>query len=143
LHAARQVHAEHLEAVAEVRGAEPAGPAAPAELERLDDDAVTGREAASCGRLGDLAEGLVADDAALRHAVVEVALEDVEVGPADADALDSQQGLPGPRRGGGGVAGRTRAAPRFKRGPHARESHRVSSASGVDAQRHDLTPRGA
>ena len=88
-HATGQVDAEHLEAVAEVRRAHPAGPAGSADRERLDDDAVAGLEAAASRRLGDLAEGLVADDATLRHAVVEVALEDVEIGAADADALDA------------------------------------------------------
>src|SRR5437773_5887292 len=59
-------------------------------------------------RLGDLAERLVADDAALRHAMVEVALEDMEVRPADADALDPEQGLAGPWRGGCQGPGRER-----------------------------------
>ena len=92
-HAARQVHAEDLEAVAEVGRAHAAGAARAAEPERLDDDAVARRDARPGRRLDDLAERLVADHAAPRHAVVEVTLIDVQVGPADPDALDAQERL--------------------------------------------------
>src|SRR5215813_3496003 len=91
LHAARHVHAEDLEAVADVGRAHPARAAFAAEPERLDDHAVARSEPAGRGRLGDLGEGLVADDAALRHAVVEMALIDVQIGAADADAPDAEQ----------------------------------------------------
>jgi len=39
----------------------------------------------------DLGKRLVADDAALRYAVIEMALEDVQVGAADPDAKHAQQ----------------------------------------------------
>ena len=97
-HAARQLHADDLERIAEVGGAHPAGAAGSAEREWLEDNTVAGREAARRGRLDDLGERLVADHAALRHAMVEVALEDVQIGAADADAADSQEGLGRPGR---------------------------------------------
>jgi len=50
-------------------------------VDRLHHDAIARPEAAARGRLDDLREGLVPDDAALRDAVVEVPLEDVQAVP--------------------------------------------------------------
>src|SRR3989442_3324140 len=118
-------NAEHLEAVAEVRRSHPAGPTLLAERERPGDAAIAGVEAAPRGRLGHLAEDLVADDAALRHTVVEVALEDVQVGPADADALDPQQGLAGRRRGRRHRPGRERSGALIECGAHPGRFYRA------------------
>ena len=91
LHPSGRVDPEHLELVAEKARAHLAGPAGAAEAQGLHDDSVALGEAALCRSLRDFREGLVADDAALGHAVVEVALEDVQVRPADADPLDVQE----------------------------------------------------
>ena len=48
-------------------------------------------------RLGDLGKGLVPDDPALGHALIQVSLEDVEIGAADAHALHLEHGLARPR----------------------------------------------
>ena len=89
----RVFDAEHLEAVAQVARAHAAGAARPARHDGLDDHAIARAEAAGRRRLGDLGEGLVADDPAARDAMVEMALEDVQVGAADPDAAHAQQRL--------------------------------------------------
>ena len=99
LHPAREIDAQDLEVVADVVGADAARAARPAEPDGLHHDAVARRDAAAGRRLDDLGERLVADDPAVRDPVVEVALEDVEVGPADADAQHAEEGLAG--AGGG------------------------------------------
>ena len=111
LHAAGQLHAAHLELVAEIGRAHPAGAAGVAEAERLDHDVIARGEAAAGRRLRDLGEGLVADDAALGHAVVEVPLEDVQVRAADADAPDLEQRLTRRGLGSGAVPVLKRPAP--------------------------------
>src|SRR5262249_8862538 len=78
LHAAGKLAATHLQAIAEIRGAHPARSARPAELDRLDDHAITLPEAAPRGRLRHFREGLVADDATPWNAVVEMSLVDVQ-----------------------------------------------------------------
>jgi hypothetical protein len=87
-HPARKIDSENLELVAEVGGAHAAGAASSAADDGLDHHAIARGESAGPGRLDDLAEGLVADDATLRDAMVEMSLEDVQVRPADADAAD-------------------------------------------------------
>ena len=62
-------------------------------------------------RLGDLGEGLVPDDAALGHALIQVSLEDVEIGAADAHALHLEHGLARSAFGSGAVPVRKRPAP--------------------------------
>ena len=91
LHPAGDIHAQHLQVVAEVGRTHPAGAARAAELDGLDDHAVAFHEAADAGARHDLGEGLVADDPAARHAVIEVPLEDVEIGTADADPAHPQE----------------------------------------------------
>jgi len=68
-----------------------------------------GRDTAARGRLHDLAERLVPDHAAPRHAVVEVPLVDVQVGAADPDALDAHERLARLRHRPGRRARRERA----------------------------------
>ncbi len=97
LHAARLLHAEHAQAIAEIGRAHAAGAAGAAHAQRLHHHALARAEARGARRLGDLGQRLVADDAAARDAVVEVALEDVQIGAADADAPHAQQRLAGRR----------------------------------------------
>jgi hypothetical protein len=79
LHPAGHVDATHLQLLAEVGGAHAARTTAPARHHGIDHHAITGLEATGRRRFHDLGERLVPDHAALRHAVIEVALEDVEV----------------------------------------------------------------
>src|SRR3990172_8293446 len=67
------------------------------------------RAPAPRGRLHALAERLVPDHAAPRHAVVEVPLVDVQVGAADPDALDAHERLARLRHRPGRRARRERA----------------------------------
>src|SRR5688572_16898318 len=64
---------------------------------RLDDHAVAGSEAAARRGVHDLGERLVSDHTAARHTVVEMALEDVKVGAANADAPDAEECFAGGR----------------------------------------------
>src|SRR4029453_9355025 len=86
LHSAREIDAKDLEVIADVVGADTARPARPAEADGFDHDAIAGRYAAASRRLHDLGERFVANDPAVRDPVVEVPLEDVEAGSADAAA---------------------------------------------------------
>src|SRR6185436_15820211 len=93
LHAARLVDTEHLERVAEVGRAAAARAAGAAHAQRLHHDPVARREARRARRLGHVGQRLVADGAAAGHAVIEMPLEDVQIGAADADAPHPQQRL--------------------------------------------------
>src|SRR5205823_6262442 len=100
-HAAGEVDAEHLELIAETRGAHATRAAGAAAHDRLDHDAVAGCKPAVLRRLDDLGERLVADDAAARNTVIEVTLVDVEVGTADVHPSHPQQCLAAGRRWNG------------------------------------------
>jgi hypothetical protein len=93
LHPSRDVDTENLQAIAEVLGAHPACAAHAARDHGLDDNAITLPEAARGRRLRHFGKGLVTDDAAFGHTMIEVALEDVKVRAADADATHAQQCL--------------------------------------------------
>src|SRR6266542_50737 len=139
LHSPRKIDAEDLEAVAEVRGPHHAGPAAAAERYGLDDHAIALAEGPA-GRLDDLGEGLVTDDPAPGHAMIEMPLEDMQVGPADPHTPHAEQGVVGPRR-------RHRHGPRGEppRSLVDRRSNRLGH--GRDSTKPDVTtprwtPRG-
>ena len=122
LHPARQLHAVDLEAIAEVVAAHPAGAALAAGVDGLDHHAIPRPEAAARRRLHHLREGLVPDDAALGDAVIEMALEDVQVGAADAGASHSEERLVGGARRARDGAGAERAGAFVEGSPHARIS---------------------
>ena len=140
LHPARQVDAQDLQVVADVAGPDPARAARPAEPHGLDHDAVAGLDAAAGGRLDDLGERLVADDAAARDAIVEMPLEDVEIRPADAHPPDAEEGLARAGRGDRRLA--------RGEGPRALVEDRAHRARGCRrachrASRRRAAPRGA
>src|SRR5262249_60334250 len=118
LHAAGHVHAQDLERVAEKRRAHAAGAARSAHAQRLHHDAITRREPAVARRLRDLAEGLMADDAALGHALVQVSLEDVEIRAADPHPLHLEDCLILARLRFGGRARPEMSRALVERGPH-------------------------
>src|SRR5437763_8830258 len=122
-HAAGQVDAEHLELIAEIRRAHPTRAARAAAHDWLDHDPVAGGEPAVLRRLDDLGERLVADDAAARNAVVEMALEDVEIGAADADPAHPQKRLAAGRRGYGDAARREPSGPLVEGRTHGLGRH--------------------
>ena len=93
LHAPRHVDAEDFQLVAEKRRAHRAGAAGAADAERLHHHPVAHGETAAVGHLGDLGKGLVPDDPALGHAVIQVSLEDVKIRAADAHPLHLEHGL--------------------------------------------------
>ncbi len=96
-HAARQIDAEHLEVVAKIVGADATRAAGAAEKNRLDHHAIAFGEAGSGGRLRDVGEDLMTDDAVLRHTMIEMPLEDVQVAAADAHAPHAEQRFAGRR----------------------------------------------
>src|SRR5437667_400531 len=109
----------------------------------LDDDTVAGDETAVLRRLHDLGERLVTDDAAARDAVVEVALEDVEIGATDAHATHAQQRLAACRRRHGDGAGREPPRPVVKGRAHGRRSHvaKGSTTGSLGTSESDRRPR--
>src|SRR5262249_1650976 len=82
-----------FEAIAKVVTAHLARAALATRMDRLHHHPIARLEARTRRRLHHLRESLVADDAALRNAMIEMALEDVEIGAADAGAADAEQGL--------------------------------------------------
>src|SRR5690606_26563259 len=98
LHPAGRVDAENGEVPTEVRRTHPAVATGAAESDRLDDDAGAGCDRAVGRSRHDLRQHLVADRSVDRHAMIEMALEDVEVAAADAHAADAQERLAWSRR---------------------------------------------
>src|SRR5439155_398226 len=104
---------------------------------------VAGDETAVLRRLHDLGERLVTDDAAARDAVVEVALEDVEIGATDAHATHAQQRLAACRRRHGDGAGREPPRPVVKGRAHGRRSHlaKGSTTGSLGTSESERRPR--
>src|SRR5262249_2817419 len=122
LHPAWEIHPHDLEVVAEVAGTDPARATRPAGSHGVHHDANAGLEDAAGRGLDDLGEGLVADDAAPRDSIVEVPLEDVQVGPADADPERAKERFARPGDGDRGLA--------WGEGPRALVEHRAHRARG-------------
>src|SRR5262245_28400577 len=148
LHPARKIDAEDLELVAEVRSAHAAGAAASAADDRLHHDSIAACEPARAGRLDDLAEGLMADDAPPGYAMVEVTLEDVKVRAADADPADPQERLVANGRGLLHLARRERPRTLIESGAHgllaralvSRLLHAIAERAGLPRFLHCQAP---
>ena len=96
-HAAVGVDAEDLEILAAVVSSQPAHAAAAAAQVRLNGAAVAAMQAVAAGRhVEDFRAQLMAEDSGIAEKRL-LAIEGVQIGAADADAVDAHQGFTGRR----------------------------------------------